>query len=192
MPKLIDHAARRAQYAEATWRVILSQGIEAMSVRNVATEAGVSVGSLRHLFPTQDALASCAMSLVAERVEARIRAVPPRTDPLEHVTALLLEVLPLDATRRAEAQVWLAFTAAAATRPALAEVHHEQFEALADLCRQVVRHLAAAGRLRADAEVEAEARRLHALLDGLTLHVLTAEADDAQRGLERHLATVVA
>lgn len=191
MPKLIDHAARRAQYAEATWRVILSQGIEAMSVRNVATEAGVSVGSLRHLFPTQDALAGFAMSLVAERVEARIRAVPARTDPVEYVTSLLLEVLPLDTTRRAEAQVWLAFTAAAATRPALAEVHREQFEALAELCRRVVRHLAAADRIPADRDLGAEARRLHALLDGLTLHVLTAGADDAQQGLERHLTSVV-
>lgn len=190
MPKLIDHERRKAAYAEATWRVILTQGIDQMSVRNVAAEAGVSIGSLRHLFPRQDDLAAFAMALVAERAERRIRAMSPggcSSDPVERAWELLAQVLPLDETRRTEAQVWLAFSAAAATRPRLAEVHARQFDALAGLCRDVIAGLVALHRMPADTDIDREARRLHALLDGLTLHALTAGATDAGDLLTRHL-----
>jgi AcrR family transcriptional regulator len=53
MPKLIDHEVRRLELVEAAWRVILRDGAGRVSVRAVAAEAGVSAGSLRHLFPTQ-------------------------------------------------------------------------------------------------------------------------------------------
>ena len=39
MPRTIDHDARRAELAEAVWRVILHRGIGAVSVRTVAAEA---------------------------------------------------------------------------------------------------------------------------------------------------------
>ncbi|GAA1487885.1 TetR family transcriptional regulator [Brachybacterium sacelli] len=56
MPKLIDHARRREELAEAAWRVLLREGVGRASVRNVAAEAGLTVNSLRHVFSTQDEL----------------------------------------------------------------------------------------------------------------------------------------
>ena len=53
MSRSIDLTARKAQLAEAVWQVILDRGISAVSVRTVAEQAGLVVGSLRHVFPTR-------------------------------------------------------------------------------------------------------------------------------------------
>ena len=73
MPKIVDHEARRKELAEAAWRVIRREGLEGASVRNVAKEAGMSLGSLRHYFATQSELLAFSMRMVGERVKERIK-----------------------------------------------------------------------------------------------------------------------
>jgi AcrR family transcriptional regulator len=48
MPKIVDHDKQRVLVAEAAWRIIRKNGMEQASVRNIAEEAGISVGSMRH------------------------------------------------------------------------------------------------------------------------------------------------
>ncbi|MBY6274089.1 MAG: TetR family transcriptional regulator, partial [Bacillaceae bacterium] len=53
MPKIVDHEQRKERIAEACWRVILKRGMKGATVRNIAKEAGLSPGSLRHYFSSQ-------------------------------------------------------------------------------------------------------------------------------------------
>jgi len=119
MPRLVDHTARREELAEAVWRVIRRDGLERASVRNVAREAGRSPGSLRHFFTTQSELMAFSMRLVAERARARLESRRPSGDVRRDVEGLIAEVLPLDAERRTEAEVWLAFAGQALVDPTL-------------------------------------------------------------------------
>ena len=41
MPKIVDHEARRAELAEAVWRLASRDGLEAVTLRGVAAEAGL-------------------------------------------------------------------------------------------------------------------------------------------------------
>ncbi|MGB3635817.1 MAG: TetR family transcriptional regulator, partial [Rubrobacteraceae bacterium] len=68
MPKIVDHEERRRELAEAVWRVILRDGVEGVSVRNVAAEAGWSTGALRHYVGTKEDLLASATQLLDERV----------------------------------------------------------------------------------------------------------------------------
>ena len=68
----IDSESRRRELGEALWRVVVREGIDAASVRKVAAEAGVSAGSLRHLFPSQSELLAFAMQLIVDEVATRI------------------------------------------------------------------------------------------------------------------------
>ncbi|WP_329083874.1 hypothetical protein [Streptosporangium sp. NBC_01469] len=43
MPKKVDHEVRRRHIAEALHRIIDRDGLDAVSLREVATEAGVSI-----------------------------------------------------------------------------------------------------------------------------------------------------
>ena len=81
---------------------------------------------------------------------------------------MLHELLPLDDERRAENEIWLAFTARALIDPALREQHSEVHAALHFACASSLESLAAAGRNNAAPALEIE--RLHALIDGLAVH----------------------
>lgn len=169
MPKFVDHDARRAELAQALWKVIGRDGIEHVSVRSVAKEAGVSAGSLRYYFPSQTELIAFAMDLVETRTRERIAAIDLNGTARERVIALAEEVLPLDDERREDVQVWFALTAQARHQPALHEVSARAYDGLLDLSRAVVGELQLAG--FTSGELELEAIRLHALLDGLAVHL---------------------
>src|SRR5687768_18378949 len=164
MPKQVDHEERREQLAGALWRVVTRDGIEAASLRGVAAEAGWSVGSLRHYFATQSELLAFAMELVMRRVRQRLSATQDERDPRRRAALLLHELLPLDAERRAEMQVWLAFTTRSLVEPELRELRASAHAGLRGLCRTAAELLGAGS--------ESDAERLHALVDGLALHAV--------------------
>ena len=187
MPRTIDHDARRAELAEAVWRVILHRGIGAVSVRTVAAEAGVVVGSLRHLFPTRAggavvATASLAgliafsAELMIARATERIRSVAPTGDAPADALALLRQLLPLTPDSRAELEVNLALIAETPALPELAAIRDEAAAGIRQLCVRIVSALT--GAPEGAPQVAADARRLHALTDGLALQLLHGTAVD--------------
>jgi AcrR family transcriptional regulator len=166
VPKIVDHEQRRRELAEAVWRVIRRNGVDAASVRTVAQEAGWSAGALRHYFRTQSELLDFAIELAAERIRQRVDALGLAGHPRRAVEQLLSELLPLDEERRAENEVWLAFTARALIDPQLRVRHAEIDDALRAASLRAVEMLG----LPAGRERTLEAERLHVLLDGLALH----------------------
>lgn len=171
MPKLIDHATRREEIATAAWRVILRRGIGAVSVRTVAAEAGLSVGSVRHVFASQTHLLSFAMELVIDRAAARIDALPQRRTELESMEDLASELLPLDEERRGETEVYLALFAASGADSTLSATRAEAWAKVHASCRIIVSRLTEAV-TASEGQREREVIRLHALLDGLAAHLV--------------------
>jgi AcrR family transcriptional regulator len=176
MPKLVDHQQRRSQLAEAMWTVIRRDGLERASVRNVARQAGLSMGSLRHYFATQSELLCFAMQLVGDRAAARIAALEPAADARHAAERLLHELVPLDDERRAEAEVWLAFTGRALVDPRQRTIHQEIHDQLNGACTTAINLLVEAGLTAEGLDLALEAGRLHALLDGLALHAVMRPA----------------
>lgn len=164
----MDAVERRREIAEAVWRVIVREGLDRVSVRSVAREAGVSMGSLRHYFLTQAELLSFAMRTVMDRIERRLAALTLPDDPRAAAEAALAELLPLDSERAVENEVWLAFTARAMVDPGLRAVRDEAHDGLRSGCQRWVRQLVPDG--TSPARVELEIDRLFALLDGLAVH----------------------
>ena len=202
----VDHDRRRGELAEAVWRLVLRAGVPAASVRAVANEAGLSMGSVRHFFNTQDELLQFAMGEVVNRARARVAAKADRRQaavragrPLDGVAALLEEVLPLDDERCVEARIWAAFSAAASTDPGMHRLRREADDAVRGLCRTALQTMAELGLLDLDhdrADLALETHRLWALLDGLTVHLLVEPAyispRQARRVLRRHLSALAA
>jgi AcrR family transcriptional regulator len=183
---------RRQELAEAVFRVIRRDGLEQASVRNVAREAGLSMGSLRHYFASQSELMVFAFRTVIDRIESRLAGLEPEPDPRRRAERALAELLPLDDERRAENEVWLAFNARAMVDPALGALRDEAYDALRAGCQAMVTDLSAAG--LAPTDVRAEAERLHALLDGLAVHAATRPdihtAESLTAAVAHHLDTL--
>ncbi|MGW2870228.1 TetR/AcrR family transcriptional regulator [Kitasatospora sp. NPDC001225] len=204
MPKIVDPAERRQAVADAVLRVAAREGLEHASLRNVAEEAGLAVGSVRHYFAGSSELMIFAMRELARRIEARIRAhaaalldpAADGTDRRERTVRLLAETLPLDAGRREESALWLSFVTAARTRPDLRPRAVEMQTGLDDLVRRVLAESRRTGGLAPGLDLDLETRRLSALLDGLTLqavqHPDLVGPDELRAVLRRHLDTLAA
>ncbi len=170
MPKIVDHEKRRKQIAEATWKVILEQGMEGATVRNIAKEAGLSLGALRYYFSTQDELFVYAMKLVKENATERINKIAAsESPPFEKVMAILLEIVPIDAQTMAEMEVWFAYVFYTRHKEdVFAAKKDEIFKGM----KKLLLYLQERQILRSSLDIEIETERLYALIDGLALHAL--------------------
>ncbi len=189
MPRVVDPLERRRDLVEAVLRVTRRDGLEHASVRNVAREARLSMGSLRHYFASQSELTAFAFRTVIDRIESRLAGLAPEPDPRRRAERVLAELLPLDDERRAENELWLAFTSRALVDPALRDLRDEGYDALRTGCRAILTDLSAAG--LAPTDIPAETGRLHALLDGLAVHAAIRPdiytAQSLKAAIARHL-----
>lgn len=194
MPVPVDHQARREAIAEAAWRIICRDGLHAVSVRTVAAEVGLSTGSLRHVFATQAELLQFSMELVAERVRARIAAIPEEAPASERIERMVKEILPLDDERVMEAEVWLAFVARSRVEPSLRGLVARLDDAQRAWLRAAFAEMFAEEGVHGR-DPDHEAERLYAIMDGLVLHATATPgslvADQMVDVLTRHLDELI-
>jgi AcrR family transcriptional regulator len=179
VPKIVDAAVRRRQIVDAVCRIIGSDGLERASLREVADEAGLAVGSVRHYFASSEELLTFSFAAVVDRIVERldrayahVAETPAGSE--EHLAAVLTllgEFLPLDEERALDACAWLAFKNAARIRPFLAAEADRSHRTVAAVVGQLITRLVdEEGGDRQRLVIEAE--RLLATLDGLTMHAL--------------------
>jgi AcrR family transcriptional regulator len=170
MPKIVDHAERRAALAAAVWEVASRDGLDAVTMRRVAAEAGWSTGALAHYFDDKEELLVFAFETVADRVGGRIvKAAEQARDPLELIRVQLVEGLPIDRERRAEVRVWFAFLGLAETRPQLAKAGREAYRLWRDRVAKTLASAQRQGLVDTSIDAEREAAALIALVDGLAI-----------------------
>jgi len=191
MPKIVDHDKQRVLVAEAAWRIIRKNGMEQASVRNIAEEAGISVGSMRHYFSTQSELLLFAMNLVSERVTSRIKRMSFDGHPMDNMKQLLLEFMPNTDEKMAEMEVWYAFTAKSKTDPAFKELADAVYNDIRRAVELAIITLTELKLFRPDLNQELEIERLYALIDGLAVHAVLrpdqVNADLMDEALTLHL-----
>lgn len=72
MPKIVDHEERRKRLVEAVWALAVRGGIEQVTLRKVADEAGVSMGQVQHYYSSMQALVRDALDRAVQAVNANI------------------------------------------------------------------------------------------------------------------------
>ncbi len=76
MPKIIDHDQRRAEIVDVTWQLIVEGGIEAATMREIASRAGFANGALKHYFSGKDQIIQGAyersLTSLGERLLAHV------------------------------------------------------------------------------------------------------------------------
>lgn len=89
-----DRAVRtRAELLEATERLVVSQGCEAVTTTRIASATGVAVGTIYRYFPNRAALLLAAYDATVERIvaacTARLEGLAPDLDAEAAITALI-------------------------------------------------------------------------------------------------------
>ena len=72
IPRRVDRDQRRATIAEAILRIAASRGLDEVSLRDVAAEAGVSMGQVQHYFATKSEMLRFACAHMVERTRRAI------------------------------------------------------------------------------------------------------------------------
>jgi TetR/AcrR family transcriptional regulator, transcriptional repressor of bet genes len=186
MPKVVDHEQRREELAGAVWRLASREGLDSVTIRGVAAEAGWSTGALHHYFADKEELLLFAFRTAADRIGRRVAAVKvSATGPLDLARALLAIGLPLDAERRDETRVWFAFLGLALTRPTLARAQGAAYGQWRRLVASALEAAQAEGELDREIDPRREAAGLVALVDGLAVQAMfEPRGPNAKRQLE--------
>ena len=193
------------EIVEAVFRIIAVDGLERASLREVADEAGLAVGSVRHYFAGSEELLAFPLPPSWTGSSARLSGSPAgdggarsrhRPSTTTAVLTLLGEFLPLDEERAVDACVWMAFKNAARIRPFLAAEADRSHREVAAVVGQVITAPRAQTTATGSSRWSVEAERLLATLDGLCMHALLQPAwmtaQMCHDVLDRHLASLAA
>lgn len=194
MPRQVDYEGRRRRIAEAVCTLIARSGMEAVSLRDVAAQAGVSMGTVQRCFRTKEDMLLFALEHISQHVSERAnQRVAASATPQAASTLMshsLAELALLDEASKPRAHVWLAFVAHAPTSERLAAVLHDTYARVHDLIAWLIRYGQDTKEFSQSLDPDGEAHTLLALADGLTVHVLAGQHSPATAlaTLQRHVA----
>jgi AcrR family transcriptional regulator len=192
MPKQVDHQERRETIARALWRVVEQRGVGHLTMREVAQEAGISLGQLQHYFTSRQAMITFAMDhasgQTARRVALGLEGLGEQPHPRDVLRLMLTETLPFHADARATSRMSAAYVLEALHDP---EVHAKARADLRqgrEMVEQLVRQAIADGFVAADRDPAVETDLLLALTGFTTLMELdVVGADQVRAAIDQYL-----
>jgi AcrR family transcriptional regulator len=175
-PKRSDvfKAGRREAILDAAMRLFVAQGYDRTTMREIATEAGVSTGAIYVYFQTKAEMLQslCAEETALERAELleAIRSAAPGDDPLALGlgAAFRRYIEASDTERREREQMQLLLQYEATRDPAFGATMREMIDSWHAVITELAHEERAAGRLRDDVDLSALATILIALPFGLS------------------------
>ena len=160
--------------ADATIAIIAEEGFDRVSVRSVAARLGVAPGTVQYRSPSRRTLLTDALVRSVQRQAGRV--LSHEIDPAkpETLVSALAEFLPTGAVQREDAAAWVAFGAAASTRPWLADPYWEALQIMRTWIEDVLADTQQASLMGTDLSPAEGARLVTALVNGLALDLLNA------------------
>jgi AcrR family transcriptional regulator len=155
---------------DAAITVIARDGLDALSIRRVASQAGVAIGTVQYHHPTRADLVVAALQRTADRQQVRAMRAPRQPTIIATLVTRLSKLLPRDDASREEAIVWVAL-AAAAGRDTLVGTHQRRIvtRTIADIAALLDR-ATRTGELPNGTDTSDLAERVHTVVDGYLLH----------------------
>ncbi len=175
MPRIVDHEERRRAIAEAVFGVIGRDGMNSVGLRDVALEAGVSVGAVQHYFKTKDEMLLFALAHMRQRALDRFTTRVARLrNPTakDYLRTVLRVLLPTDEQSRQEAMVNISFFASSVNNQEFQDLLRQGYTNLLAVTEAQLASAAKAGQLRPGVDVRDEAAALFYATQGLVGPVL--------------------
>ncbi|WP_030465285.1 TetR/AcrR family transcriptional regulator [Lentzea aerocolonigenes] len=184
MPKRVDHDERRREITEALFRIAATQGLQAVTLRAVAAEAGISMFQVQYYFPTKEQMLRYAWQRIAElsaERSGRDIAEAMRTgDERAVIRACLFAVLPTDERSRMLCAVQIAYFAVDVTRGGQAPDQQAMLPHLVRLLTDQLDQGRQRGRVPAHLDAGLEADALATMTAGLLSAILVDAYDMKQ------------
>lgn len=191
MPKIVDHDAQRQLFAEAAMRLIAKHGIEGVTMRAVAAEAGQSYGSLFHYFDSKDELLMHAVSHLTSMQTGRVNEYASKYSGLKALKRLLFDDAIINESSRGSWLVWLTFQYKVALDDAFAEMHEGLIQGWLKRIAGLLEEAQENGEISRTLDVDFEAMALWAFSSGVgqmgLLHPVSLTADYQRKLISAYL-----
>ena len=148
MPKIVDHDLQREKFANAAIRIVARKGLEGLTMRSVASEAGLSYGSLFHYFNSKDELLMQAIRHSTSEQTRRVNEFSVRFKGLKALEHLMCDDALVEEDSRDDSLVWLAFLYKAALQVPFASMHAELIGGWIERIRHLLQEAQQRGELR--------------------------------------------
>ena len=174
MPIVVDHDERRHYIARVVERVIAKQGMDAVTIRNVAREAGFRSTLISHYFKDKKDMLTFTLDSIRSRAAARV----DKEFLEQHDLATCLgTLLATNDDELSDWQAWFGFWEKATFDPELSAVRLGVVEATHDTIKRLLEMARGRGDLPKQLDCEFHARRLQIVMNGLAAQVVMRPAD---------------
>ena len=168
MPKIVDHDVQRVKFAEAAMSLIAEHGLEGVTMRAVAAEAGLSYGSLFHYFSSKDELLMHAVRHSTSLQANRINKFTSHYSGLKALEHLLCDDAIINESSRDDWMVWLTLLHKAALQKSFAKTYAELIDGWQATIAGLLDDAQRDGEIRDDLDVGFEAMALWAYSAGIS------------------------
>jgi len=172
MPKKVDHKERREAFLAAAYRTIKKRGIDGVTIRAVAREAGFTTGALVHYVDSKDKLLVQASEYAARDVRGEMEAAEALPDKIEALRQVIYLALPSDEEKRGNWNFWLGFWERSTHNAAVRRVTHLRYAEWLTRTERLIEAAQSAGRVDPEVDVHMAARAVVALVDGIATQAL--------------------
>lgn len=173
MPKLVDHDARRAEIARATWTAVRDVGIERLRLRDIADEVGFTTGVFAHYFRDKGSVLRYAFNLAYQHAHEQILQSNESVDSgLMRLRNALVALIPDPKQPESVAFVSMCFGIRNISDPLLTADYRKKRNAYGRLLRSCIRDAISEGEILVDTAPNEIIDLVFAVLDGVCIAAL--------------------
>lgn len=174
MPKKVDRSERKDHIVEAMLRIIHRSGFEKATLREIAKEGDLSLGSVQYYFPKQKDIYTFAMDEIYKRFEDRMQAViQVEEDAFESAVRMIKQFVQVNTVEeRMENDIWLKFLVMATMNSEYRETIDQFREVNVKFSKDILNTLDTNGILMDTITVEREAQSLTTFIHGLVFELV--------------------
>lgn len=193
VPRVVDHEERRREITHAVWYLIATRGIEAVTQRAVAAEAGVSVGRIQHYFSSKEEMVRHGCRAMIDAAADAYGEHTSDVGPVEALRELVTRTIPRTDVFRIATTVWYAYLAKSVDDPEIAAILREAKRGEEEEAARLLGAAQHAGQVDKGLDAGVVARRLLSTADGLAARVLIGQlaVSEAVGVLEKDLRSLL-
>ena len=188
--KTSEQKLSRDDIIAAVAELIAEQGLENLTMRNIARQVGCSVGTLPHYFDGKDDIVVAALNWSNERIFSRLGNMAVDEIHLESLYPLIRAAMPVDGTSETEWRVRLCLWDYAVTNEEMRDTVNAINDSVTDLLKGLLEHLQEIGEINSQQNKDATALTLLYICMGGGFHMLHVPLTERESKLQPLLSYI--
>lgn len=182
--KSTEQKLSRNDIVAAVAHLIAEQGLESLTMRNIAKHVGCSVGTLPHYFDGKDDIVIAALNWSNERILVPLSNLPSQDIHLENLYPLLSSAMPINALSDTEWRVRLCLWDYAVTNEEMRITVNNISAAAIQLLTHLIAQLQVGGEIKSEFNASITATTIYHMCIGASFNMLHSPLNERERQLQ--------